>query len=112
MPAQHHAINRHAPARIDELTTQMLATAGVQRDAKVLDLQPEVRIHLPPARSQQRTLWLPGAVARGWDSEFESALLQQGVRKRTVRHLGISVIDSAPAASLVRPPRCSSSSER
>jgi hypothetical protein len=60
MPAQHHAINRHAPARIDELTTQMLATAGVQRDAKVLDLQPEVRIHLPPARSQQRTLWLPG----------------------------------------------------
>ena len=31
---------------------------------------PEVRIHLPPARSQQRTLWLPGGVARGWDPEM------------------------------------------
>jgi hypothetical protein len=66
-----------------------------------------VRIHLSPARSQQRTLWLPGAshaggtqssnplcssaesatnlvaaggVARGWDPEFESALLQRGVK--------------------------------
>jgi NAD(P)-dependent dehydrogenase (short-subunit alcohol dehydrogenase family) len=46
------------------------------------------------------------------DRGFESTSLQQGVRKRTVRHLGISVIDSAPAASLVRPPRWSSSSER
>ena len=37
-----------------------------------------VRIH-PPARSQQRTLWLPGASHAGWDPEFESALLQRGV---------------------------------
>jgi hypothetical protein len=49
---------------------------------------PRVRIHLPPARSQQRTLWLPGGVARGWDPEFESALLQRGVRNEPSRLRG------------------------
>ena len=50
--------------RVEGATTELTAVGG-----------PRVRISLPPAGSQ----------------------------KRTVRHLGISVIDSAPAASLVRP---------
>src|ERR1700757_2559733 len=63
---------------------------------------PRVRIHLPPARSQQRTLWLPGVSHAGGtqssnplcSSEESGANL---IFRRVLRH--------SEGAGLIRPER-------
>jgi hypothetical protein len=56
----------------------------------------------PSSAESATNLVAAGSVARGWDSEFESALLQRGVTKEPVSMRDRWLIDTVRLAWLLR----------